>query len=182
MTSNCYCCFQCLGESRSLVRHPQFGKTLHQVYQAISKLILGQLLFGNCLGSCFFSLSLYPALPLLSALARLHLHIEPNIHPDLVRYMLWKHCYLVLDFSERIVRFWGHKKLELARWILHKSLNTVNFQCSSNFFCFFSAFWLIYELHGFILHILNSNFWQRFICILGKLLWKFDDNSVSTWE
>ena len=136
MTSNCYCCFQCLGESRSLVRHPQFGKTLHQVYQAISKLILGQLLFGNCLGSCFFSLSLYPALPLLSALARLHLHIEPNIRPDLVRYMLWKHCYLVLDFSERIVRFWGHKKLELARWILHKSLNTVNFQCSSNFFAF----------------------------------------------
>ena len=61
--------------------------------------------FWKLLGQLLFSLSLYPALPLLSALARLHLYIEPNIRPDLVQYMLWKYCYLVLDFSERIVRF-----------------------------------------------------------------------------
>ena len=89
MTSRCYGCFQCLGEFRSLVQHSQFSKTPHQVYQAISKLILGQLLFEN------ISLSLYPALHLLSVLARAHLQ-----------------GHLVLDFSER---FLGHKKLELAR-------------------------------------------------------------------
>ena len=61
-----------LSESISLVLHPQFGKTPHHVYQAISKLILGQLLFEN------ISLSLYPALPLLSVLSRVHLHIEPK--------------------------------------------------------------------------------------------------------
>ena len=173
MISSCYCCFQCLGEFRSLVQHPQFGETPHQVYQAISNLFLGQLLFGN------ISLSLYPALPLLSVPARVHLHIEPKHISTYCMIRVVEARLLGTGLhSERIVRFWGQKKLELARWILHKLLNTVNFQCSFNLFCFFSAFWLISELHGFILHILNSNFWQYFICLLGKLLWGFDDNSV----
>ena len=169
MTSSCYCSFQCLWESRSFVQHSQFGKTPHQVYEAISKLILGQLLFGN------ISLSLYPALPLLSVLPRVHLHIEPK-HPNIVWYVLWKQGFLVLDFSERIVRFWGHKKQD--EFCINRL--TLNFRCFFNFFYFFAALWLISELHGFILHILNSNFWQYFICILSKLLG--DLMTVSTWE
>ena len=97
-----------------------------------------------------------------------------NIHPNIVWYVLWKEGFLVLDFSERIVRFWGHKKQD--EFCINRL--TLNFWCFFNFFCFFAALWLISELHGFILHILNSNFWQYFICLLGKLLWGFDDNSV----
>ena len=132
---------------------------------------------GSCFLETFHSHSILLYLCYLSW-SELTFISNQNIRLDLAWYVLWKYGYLVLDFSERIVRCWSHKKLELARWILHKSRNTVNFQCSFTFFCFFSPLWLISKLYGFILHILNSTIWPYFTCILGKLLWGFDDNPV----